>query len=202
MGETSGCANASESSGPGSSMSGRRGPVTISMIAGTGGAYKYTVATMGGLSEAFDRQELIELVTQYCRALDRCDGELLRSLYHPDAVYDGVFKGNALRFVEHLTGRDDWDAIKTPGPVQHSLSNALFEVHGDVAYGEVYLETRLVRGDVVERLLARYLDRYERRNGRWRISLRRAIIEAGRPGFEPDSSPRGTRDPTDPSYRR
>jgi len=33
-----------------------------------------------------DKQEVYELLMRYCRAIDRCDEPLLRSVYHPDVV--------------------------------------------------------------------------------------------------------------------
>ena len=32
-----------------------------------------------------DKQEIHEVIMRYCRAIDRCDEELLSSVYHPDA---------------------------------------------------------------------------------------------------------------------
>ena len=33
-----------------------------------------------------DRQEILDCLNRYCRALDRHDDELLTSVFHPDAV--------------------------------------------------------------------------------------------------------------------
>ena len=35
-----------------------------------------------------DKQAILEVLTRYCRALDRGDAALIASAYHPDAVDD------------------------------------------------------------------------------------------------------------------
>ena len=82
----------------------------------------------------FDKQEVYELLMRYCRAIDRCDKPLLRSVYHADATDDhGVFKGKALDFCEWVMA-----TLRTMKLTTHSISNVLIEVDGDVAYGEAY----------------------------------------------------------------
>jgi len=154
------------------------------------------------LRELLDKQELSELVVRASRGIDRCDEELLLSCYHEDAFDDhGTFKGDPKGFVAYLKRRTMDPAN---GPLQHSLSNALFEVRGDIAYGEIYGESRWVEPDgTVQRGLCRYIDRYERRDdGVWRIAHRRVILEAARPGFDTSDFVQGTRSRSDPSYER
>src|SRR6478672_11541230 len=86
------------------------------------------------------KQELAELVMTVSRAIDRCDDELLLSCYHPDAIDDhGAFKGSPAEFLAYLkAGTMD----PTRGPLQHSVTNMLFDVMGDIAWGEAYVESR------------------------------------------------------------
>jgi ketosteroid isomerase-like protein len=155
----------------------------------------------GQIQSLLDKQELTELVTRVSRAVDRCDEELLLSCYHPDAFDDhGTFKGNPKEFLAYLKRGT---MIPTNGPVQHSLSNLLFEIDGDVAWGEIYVQSRMVnKGGKVDQGMARYIDRYERRDGDWRIAHRRVILEAARPGFDTSAFVAGSRDRNDPSYSR
>jgi SnoaL-like domain len=148
-----------------------------------------------------DKQELTDLVTRVSRSVDRCDDELLLSCYHPDAFDDhGTFKGSPKDFLAHLKRGT---MIPTKGPVQHSLSNLLFEIDGDDAWGEIYVQSRMVNEDgTVDQGMARYIDRYERRDGEWRIAHRRVILEAARPGFDTSVFVSGSRDRNDPSYGR
>src|SRR5437667_429045 len=49
------------------------------------------------------KSEINEVVTRYCRGVDRRDWELVRSCYHPDAIDDhGRFVGGPDEFVEHV----------------------------------------------------------------------------------------------------
>ena len=158
-------------------------------------------STDPAIQELLDKQALLEVVTRYCRAVDRCDAELLLSVYHEDAWDDrGTFKGRPTEFLARLQELM-MNQEKTPGPVQHTITNALFEVDGDVAYGETYVEARVVQHGEVERGMARYVDRFERRNNEWRIAHRRVILEKARPGGVSDFLG-GSRDRSDPSYER
>jgi hypothetical protein len=48
---------------------------------------------------------ILEVLALYCRAIDRCDAELLRRLYWPEAIEDrGYFSGDRDAFVA-------WDAF-------------------------------------------------------------------------------------------
>lgn len=148
-----------------------------------------------------DKQELLELVMRYCRAVDRCDLDLLLSCFHPDAIDDhGTFKGRPADVFPPILER-----FRTMAPMQHLLSNAMFEVEGDVAYGEYYMSVRIADAgpSSVPDPFGRNLDRYERRAGEWRIIERRVIIERFEPRAGQDMSGLlvGSKDRSDPSYR-
>jgi ketosteroid isomerase-like protein len=124
---------------------------------------------------AVDRDEIRDLLARYCRAADRCDAELLAALYHPDATEDhsgAVATAEEFRAAVMPRLRDSWDRT------QHVLGGSLIEVDGDVARSETYFVAyHLRRPDDLGRvemweLGARYVDRFERRDGRWRIAHR------------------------------
>jgi len=53
--------------------------------------------------ELIDRQKCYDVLTRYCRALDRADVELMRSVYWEDGMDDhGVFQGNAHEFADFI----------------------------------------------------------------------------------------------------
>jgi SnoaL-like domain len=82
-----------------------------------------------------DKQEIHEVMMRYCRAVDRVDEELLRSVYHPDAVDNhGLFNGKASDFVPWCIRqlREAYTAT------QHFIGNELIEVQGDQAWCEFY----------------------------------------------------------------
>lgn len=124
-----------------------------------------------------DKQALYELVTSYCRAIDRRDWELLRSLYHPDAIQDlgPVFYGKAYDFVDFQPLPLLPFSITT-----HHITNAHFVVDGDAAEGECYLLASHIYREEPDRNLqvsGRYLDRFERRDGAWKFLHRIGMVD-------------------------
>lgn len=110
--------------------------------------------------------DLRELVTLYCRGVDRRDIDLLRSIFHPDAELDFS--------VDYVAGSiDHWlghvpQAPSGFGITQHHVTNSVFRVEGDVAEGETYViayHMLLLPAEGIYVAGARYLDRFERRNG-------------------------------------
>jgi ketosteroid isomerase-like protein len=157
-----------------------------------------------------DESEIRALLARYARAIDRMDWELLRSVYHDDAV--DVHAGRewpAGEFAQWLQGR-----LGNYVSTKHFLGNQLIEVDGDTAWAETYclaLHRNAAVGDepAFDRLVSvRYCDRLERRGGEWRIAHRIVAYEPGRidpVGAEPELTPthvRGSRDRDDPAYRR
>jgi ketosteroid isomerase-like protein len=155
-----------------------------------------------------DKHELRELGETYCRGIDRQDFALVRTLYHDDAIDDhgDMFKGNPDDYVAWLpTIMKMWDATV------HSISNAVYAVDGDKANGELYVVAyhRTHAPDAKEIVVGgRYLDRYEKRDGRWKFSHRslamdwcnvRDVNQADYDTFAAGAV-RGRHDAGDPSY--
>lgn len=156
-----------------------------------------------------DKFALHELVLRYCRACDRRDYRLLRSLYHDDAIDDHgkLFCGSAQEYVEWLPSM-----LARYEATVHSITNALFAVDGDLAEGEIYTVAyhRTHPPEPREIIIGgRYLDRYERRKGEWRF-LRRWLafdwvderpFNAKTWARSAAASNPGRPDANDPSYR-
>ncbi|MEZ5232714.1 MAG: nuclear transport factor 2 family protein [Acidimicrobiales bacterium] len=171
----------------------------------------------GRLARLADRAEITEVLALYCRGVDRCDIDTLRSVYHPDATDDhGTFRGNAHEFAEWAVqgGRTFWHAS------HHSVHNVIIEwVDVDTAHVESTVlginrrrnadtdtgTSTSTGGDgTIEVFAGRYVDRFERRDGAWRIAHRLALRDvdtllerrrwAGR-------ITEGGRYPDDPVYR-
>ncbi len=124
-----------------------------------------------------DKQACAELVYRLARGIDRCDAEIVRSVFHEDATDDhGVFHGTARDFVPWVM-----DVLATMQRTQHCICNVLIEVNGDQARGESYFiahHTITQDGkDVLMIAAGRYLDRFERRRGEWRIAHRQAVYD-------------------------
>jgi Ketosteroid isomerase homolog len=159
--------------------------------------------TNDAVQELLDKQALYELCVRLCRAVDRADVELFLSCYHDDAFDDhGTFRGNPVDFAEFMQQGTLNPEIQV-GPVQHSLTNAIFDVQGDVAYGESYCDVRRTLADgTIRRDIGRYVDRYERRNGEWRIVHRRVLSESPAHGYETSDFIPSRRNRDDISYDR
>lgn len=171
-------------------------------------------------SPADDKIAIQDALLRYCRGLDRKDLDMAKSAFHDDAqVVHGFFSGSGHDWVSYVIasppvdriGIGDADpAMDVAESQQHHITNQLIELDGDVAYSEAYfIEYTMSRRDARRFLTTvggRYAERYERRQGQWRIAERKAVrdwdsvtpIDTRFPGWE--KSPQGTRDHSDPSY--
>jgi ketosteroid isomerase-like protein len=158
-----------------------------------------------------DREAIREAMARYCRGIDRLDIDLIKSAYHPDAFDDhGPFKGLRDDFVDWIVPFLRREYVSS----NHQLTTQSIDVQGDVAYVETYAIVVQVKevGDETLWFVAnsRYVDRFERREGDWRIAHRVVVTDSARTdtvspwrGTSPLSSmTRGTRDHTDPVFRR
>jgi SnoaL-like domain len=141
-----------------------------------------------------DRLQIQDCLLRWCRAVDRLDYEGMRASFHPDAVdKHGAFDGDIDGLVEWIRARHA--AIPFS---MHAVSNMLIEFAGpDRALVETYVRTtqrypaearqaldQLAGGragshDGAMDLLtcSRYVDRFERRGGEWKIALRTLVAD-------------------------
>lgn len=141
-----------------------------------------------------DRMQIQDCIHRWCRAVDRLDYEGMRASFHPDAVdRHGAFDGDIDGLVEWIRARHA--AIPFS---MHAVSNMLVEFAGpDRALVETYVRTtqrypaearqaldqlaggRAGNGDGAMDLLtcSRYVDRFERRDGHWKIALRTLVAD-------------------------
>lgn len=132
---------------------------------------------MDRLSELVDKADCTYLVMRVARAIDRCDAVLLASLFHPDATDDhGLFTGTATDFIAFVM-----PLLATIKRTQHVLGQTLVELDGDRAASETYFVAHHTlagpEGDIFMLAAGRYLDRFERRDGAWKISHRHAVYD-------------------------
>lgn len=123
------------------------------------------------IRELQDLQAIHDCLMAYSRGIDRLDRDLLLSVYHPDAIDDhGVFVGGPEEFV-------DWAIAmhtKTHLSHQHCVLNYTVDLDGDVAHTETYyMFVGMNReGSPLAVSGGRYVDRLEKREGRWAIATR------------------------------
>lgn len=164
--------------------------------------------TERALRVLLDKQEIHEVLMRYCRGIDRCDAELLHSVYHSDATDDhGLFKGKAAEFIPWAL-----NALVRDEGTSHYIANELMEVDGDVAHCESYffgIHRRQEKGGTTAELVfaGRYADRFERREGVWKIAHRQVVFDRSRIDkiereFSSDGMTCGKRSREDPAYKR
>lgn len=126
-----------------------------------------------------DEAEIRAVIERYGRAIDRVDAALLASLFHPDAdIHYGpdVFEGDAIAYVPAVLGMAA--AMRRS---QHMMGHSMIMLDGDVAHVETYSQAiQMIERD--GRLVefgtgSRYLDRFERRGGAWRIASRQVVVD-------------------------
>ncbi len=160
-----------------------------------------------------DKQAITEVIHLYLRAADRADVELLATCYHDDAWEDhgGLFSGPAADYVAQMA-----KVLPSAKVMNHLATNILIDIDGDRARAEHYILAygRMKKdGEKFDSLtLARAIDRFERRDGAWRIAKRQLVWEWnndlpfaetwGRGLMAADASVlvRGGKKPNDPIY--
>lgn len=157
-----------------------------------------------------DRLAIADCIHRHARGHDRFDTEMLTEAYHRDGI-------------------DEHGAAVNPGPEYASWANAIHaagsqltlhnitthtcEIDGDSAHAESYVLVGLLNPDGVSvRLInGRYVDRLEKRDGSWKIALRRCTVDLllsadasilHAPQFKQGAFIKGRRDTDDISYRR
>lgn len=133
--------------------------------------------TLKTLREVADRQEIHQALMRYCRGVDRGDEALINSAFHPGAVDD---HGTPRLATELAAGV----ATLRQRQLMHFTGNVLIELDGDNAFVESYFISFSPvdeDGKTSTRSRAgRYLDRFERRDGEWKIAYRKVVDEWAR----------------------
>ena len=178
---------------------------------GKGGDDMHDSARDLAVQALLDKQGIYEVMARYSRALDRCDEQLLRSVFHPGAImkHGDIFTGSAEEFCSHAI-----EELRKIGPTSHYVCNVLIELDEDRAYTEsygiAYHRLEKDREPFDSFMAARILERYERRGGVWKIAYRWTLPEWSQDIPAGDTWSKGilcglqniisTKDRSDPSY--
>lgn len=172
-----------------------------------------------------DRARIQDVMHRWCRAVDRLDLEAIRDIFHPDAIdAHGMYHGP-------IPGLIDWirERHETIPFSMHMLGNMLIEFGDpDTALVETYVfvvqrypadgtgsltqfsgGVEAKPGSAADLMAcARYVDRFERRHGEWRIGHRTVVYDSTMMFEVSDNAPRmrpefvvGTRDKSDFIYQ-
>jgi len=167
------------------------------------------------LTQVVAKQDIHDVLMRFCRGVDRLDEALLRGCYHADSYDDhGHFKGNGHDFAAYIVKSIAERAHHTT----HSVANVLIELDDfdpSVARAESYVLAYLRHRDAdgtewLDFFAGRYVDRFERREGVWRIAVRVVVHDwsasapLDRAAFPlpMDGFTQGQRGPSDLVYRR
>jgi hypothetical protein len=162
------------------------------------------------LQEMTDRQAIFDCIKRNSRGNDRFDKELITSTYHDDGIHElGHSQIAGSGYGDH--------ANHAHGMLfevnLHNVTMHHCEITGNIAHTESYVIGLFAdKGAEKSRILAgRYIDRLEKRDGEWRIVLRRATVEVSLEGSAMMANGKlppgtgylkGNRDRSDPSYER
>jgi hypothetical protein len=137
-----------------------------------------------------DRMAIQDCMYRWCRSVDRLDFDAMRRVFHPEAVdHHGAFDGDVDGLVAWIRQRHGGIPFS-----MHAVSNMLIEFAGpDLALVESYVRTtqrypaeaaqalaQLAGGKAPEGATdlltcSRYVDRFARRDGEWKI-LERTLV--------------------------
>lgn len=133
------------------------------------------------LARLLAKDEIRERLHDYVRAMDRIDDALGRSVFHPDATadYGAIYLGTGHGFIDFVHAAHERMLVHT-----HHLGSIGIDVDTDAdrAVSEAYVMVTLRLADGEggwkdSRAWGRYLDQWEKRDGRWAISARRYVHE-------------------------
>jgi len=163
------------------------------------------------VQELADRHAIEACLKRYGRGLDRRDIDLVRSAFHPDATDHhgpGMEYHPAAEALLADWGRRDVDRTFS----QHLIFNTQIDLRGDTAHAESYFQVIFglaqhggTDGPVARIVGGRYADRFDRREGVWRIA-RRVVVTEFSASLEETALPHllswSRRDQSDPTYAR
>jgi hypothetical protein len=155
------------------------------------------------ITELLDKAAIRDVLSRYCRGLDRMDKPMAYAVFTADATanYYGIYEGTGHGFVDWV-----WQAHLTMATHSHQITNVLIEVDGDSAVSEAYvtvvLQQQRATGAVEMQARGRYLDRWSKCGEHWQIVAREHVIDtqSEMPLAAVGKSVESRRDDGDPSH--
>jgi hypothetical protein len=162
------------------------------------------MASEAEIQELLDKNAIREALFKYCRSVDRLDVPLGHSVFHEDSYADygaDVYQGPGRGCIDAIVKSHDHLTTHS-----HQISNVLIALDGDRAGSEAYMTgtmwMRREGKDFQIFVRARYLDTWEKREGRWAITRRELAYDHDevREVTAMRGTQHATRDASDPSY--
>ncbi|GAB5413936.1 MAG: nuclear transport factor 2 family protein [Congregibacter sp.] len=151
------------------------------------------------MTELLAKQQIIEVTAIYARAIDRMDEALLRSVFHPGSTHNHFYQGPSSDPDRAAAGDDPGDFVRFALQVlsahthtHHQLGNHIVEIDSETqarceCYFTAYHRMRplgdpLAGADAFETEMdffvgGRYVDRFELRDGVWKIIDRTGMTD-------------------------
>ncbi len=139
------------------------------------------------LAKLSARADILDILALYTHIIDRRMWHRMGDCFHDDASFRfGAINGSWQQFVAAARG-----VIDPLRMSQHKLGQTLFAIDGDLAMTETYMVAyhrvaadapadAVFPGDGTERdivIAGRYIDRFERRGGVWKIASRTGLTD-------------------------
>jgi hypothetical protein len=123
-----------------------------------------------------DRTEILDCISRHARGCDRHDNDLITSAYHADGVDE---HGHAVNPGPAYGQWANATHAETSQVHTHNITTHTCEIDGDTAHADSYAIVVLIGSDgkTAQFITGRYIDRLERRDGQWRIAVRRSTVE-------------------------
>jgi hypothetical protein len=135
------------------------------------------MAEIDALQQLIDCENIRTCLARYCRGVDRADADLVRSAYWPDVDANQLdFRGDCEAFIAWC-----FPSVAKMDFMSHQIGNVLIELDGDSA--DVQAQFTSYRRVAAEGGLkgylggGRYLDRFARRDGVWKIAKRLVVVD-------------------------
>lgn len=134
------------------------------------------------VDELLAHHKIKEVLFLSCRGLDRRDRKLLERVYHPDARHShgDLWEGSGYEYAQRVAASEQPSAGLTG---QHHITNVLIQIDGALAAAESYYISMHAESDAQSATRdfitvgGRFLDRFEKRGGQWKIAHRRVLLD-------------------------
>ena len=125
-----------------------------------------------------DHFEIRKVLALYCHACDRCDPELLASVYTGTDSFDdhGIIRASGPEYARQITTMIQ----KTTTAMSHTLGQSIIQLNGNEAKAETFfIALMIAQGDDgtprLSQLAGRFIDELRKIDEHWKVHRRQAV---------------------------